>query len=262
MRYIIIVLGWIALCFGQETVEISVKGISDDKKDGAQKDRKEAILDARRQACEKAGLSIQSRTTVENFQTTFDLVETRSEAVLLPGYQIIDIGYVADGTYNVVLIGKIKPSSAVPREFSDFHLIVWLPEKKGEGMTRERLLDQLYDWFTSIRGVFDINAKPLDACEDYLREILARDSLSDMERRYFSFVYRFPAGNLLYSRPSEGGSGDDFKLKLRPGLSYAMTVAHGNAIYFDRPSQFSGALSGKRDFGTYPKGFTSFFKRK
>ena len=94
--------------FSQEIIDISVKGISDNKNEGAQKDRKEAIMDAKRQACEKAGLQIKSKTTVENFQTVFDQIESESEAILLPGFQIIDIGYVADGTYQVVLTGKIK----------------------------------------------------------------------------------------------------------------------------------------------------------
>ena len=94
--------------FAQEVIDISVKGISDSKNEGAQKDRKEAIMDAKRQACEKAGLQIKSKTTVENFQTVFDYIESESEALLLPGFQIIDIGYVADGTYQVVLTGKIK----------------------------------------------------------------------------------------------------------------------------------------------------------
>jgi len=92
----------------QDIIDISVKGISDSNKEGAQKDRQEAIMDAKRQACEKAGVQLKSTTTVENFQTIFDYIESKSEAVLLPGFQIIDIGYVADGTYQVVLSGKIK----------------------------------------------------------------------------------------------------------------------------------------------------------
>jgi hypothetical protein len=92
----------------QEVIDISVKGISDNKNEGTQKDRKEAVMDAKRQACEKAGLQIKSKTTIENFQTVFDFIESESEAILLPGFQIIDIGYVADGTYQVVLTGKIK----------------------------------------------------------------------------------------------------------------------------------------------------------
>jgi tetratricopeptide (TPR) repeat protein len=92
----------------QDILDITVKGISDASEDGAQKDRNEAILDAKRQACEKAGLKLQSTTRSENFQVVFDYVEAEAEAVLLPGFQVIDIGYVQDGTYQVVLNGKVK----------------------------------------------------------------------------------------------------------------------------------------------------------
>jgi hypothetical protein len=93
---------------GQTIIDISVKGISDGKNDGAQKDREEAITDAKRQACEKAGLTIESKTTIKDFKLLSDYVETQSKGVLLPGFQIVDVGYVADGTYQVVLSGKIK----------------------------------------------------------------------------------------------------------------------------------------------------------
>lgn len=92
----------------QSIIDITVKGISDNKKDGAQQDRLEAILDAKKQACEKAGLELESKTMVENFKTVYDYVETQSKGVLLPGFQIVDVGYVEDGTYQVVLSGKIK----------------------------------------------------------------------------------------------------------------------------------------------------------
>jgi hypothetical protein len=93
---------------GQTIIDISVKGISDGKNDGAQKDREEAITDAKRQACEKAGLTIESKTTIKDFKLMSDLVESQSKGILLPGFQIVDVGYVADGTYQVVLSGKIK----------------------------------------------------------------------------------------------------------------------------------------------------------
>jgi len=96
----------------QNTIDISVKGISDSQNDGAQQDRLEAILDAKIQACEKAGLSIQATSIRENFQITYDFVETQAETVLLPGFQIIDIGYVQDGTYQVVLVGKIQATNS------------------------------------------------------------------------------------------------------------------------------------------------------
>ena len=55
----------------QDVIDVAVKGISDDLRDGAQKDRQEAIMDAKRQACEKAGVRIEAKTTVENFQTIY-----------------------------------------------------------------------------------------------------------------------------------------------------------------------------------------------
>jgi hypothetical protein len=107
-KSIIIALFLAGVLSGQEIIDIMVKGISDAQNDGAQKDRMEAIMDAKLQACEKAGLQLKSETTVENFQTVYDLVESKSEAVLLPGYQLMDVGYTADGTFQVVLSGKIK----------------------------------------------------------------------------------------------------------------------------------------------------------
>jgi hypothetical protein len=94
--------------YAQNVIDISVKGISDQRNDGAQQDRLEAIVDAKKQACEKAGLRIEAKTTVENFKLVQDLVESQAATVLLPGFQLIDVGYVQDGTYQVVLSGKIK----------------------------------------------------------------------------------------------------------------------------------------------------------
>ncbi|MDA3838235.1 MAG: hypothetical protein PF574_04555 [Candidatus Delongbacteria bacterium] len=92
----------------QALVDVAVKGISDNKNNGEQKDRQEAIIDAKRQALEKAGLKLKSTTKVENYQTTYDYIETKAETVLMPGFQIIDNGYGSDGTYSVVLVGKVK----------------------------------------------------------------------------------------------------------------------------------------------------------
>ncbi len=94
--------------YAQNVIEITVKGISNQQNDGAQQDRLEALVDAKKQACEKAGIRIESKTTVENFQVIQDLVESQAATVLLPGFQLIDVGYVQDGTYQVVLSGKIK----------------------------------------------------------------------------------------------------------------------------------------------------------
>jgi hypothetical protein len=77
-------------------------------KTSKQQDYKEAVMNAKLQAIEQAGASIESITKVVNFQLKYDAIESKSKAILLPGFQIIDIGYLADGTYQVVLIGKIQ----------------------------------------------------------------------------------------------------------------------------------------------------------
>jgi hypothetical protein len=89
-------------------IDVLIEGVNNGKKTFRQQDRDEAILDAKRQAIEKAGIDISSVTMMENFELKKDFVETKSKAALLPGYQIIDKGYQQDGTYLVILSGKVK----------------------------------------------------------------------------------------------------------------------------------------------------------
>jgi hypothetical protein len=106
-----IVCGSILLCASlgmAETIDVNIKGVDDGIKTSKQQDYKEAVMNAKLQAIEQAGASIESITRVINFQLKYDAVESKSKAVLLPGFQIIDIGYVVDGTYQVVLIGKLQ----------------------------------------------------------------------------------------------------------------------------------------------------------
>jgi hypothetical protein len=84
------------------------KGFDDGVKTTRQQDYAEAVMDAKLKAIQKAGVEVKAITEVENFQLRYDLVESRSEGVLLPGFRIEDIGYLADGTYQVVLSGKVK----------------------------------------------------------------------------------------------------------------------------------------------------------
>ncbi len=58
-----------------------------------------------------AGVKIKSMTTIKDMVLYSDYIESKAEAVLLPGYNILDMGYSADGTYQVVLIGKVKTVS-------------------------------------------------------------------------------------------------------------------------------------------------------
>lgn len=251
----------------EEIIDISVKGISDNKKDGAQKDRMEAIMDAKRQACEKAGLTISSKTTVQNFQTVFDYVESRASAVLLPGFQVIDIGYMDDGTYSVVLVGKIKKTGAVSGDRAAFTILVWLRDENKNITDKTDLIDRLYDWLNGFKGEFKILDKGLDGYEADCASIMRYDSLFYNERRYYAFTYTVPAdGDLIYTQrtPTTDGkvSAYDFKIKLRPGKQYIMSIAHAYAFYFHEPEVFDGTYKHLRDNFAFPANFKKIFPIK
>ena len=89
-------------------IEVVITGLSDPRRDGPQRDREEAILNAKLQAIERAGVSIQSVTELENFVLKRDRVEQTAGGVLLPGHRIQDLGYGADGVYRVVLVGEVR----------------------------------------------------------------------------------------------------------------------------------------------------------
>ena len=94
-----------------ETIDVQIKGVDDGAKTTKQRDYKEAVLFAKREAIERAGVKIKSMTTVKDLVLNSDYIESKAEAVLLPGYNVVDMGYSADGTYQVVLIGKVKTVS-------------------------------------------------------------------------------------------------------------------------------------------------------
>lgn len=91
-----------------EMVDVQIKGMDDGVKSTKQQDYKEAVLFAKREAIERAGVEIKSKSVMKDFVLYQDYIESQSEAVLLPGYQIIDTGYSAEGIYQIVLIGKIE----------------------------------------------------------------------------------------------------------------------------------------------------------
>jgi hypothetical protein len=93
-----------------EVIDVTIKGRDDGVRTSAQQDFQEAVMNAKLQAIERAGASIASITQVVNFQLRYDAIESKSKAILLPGFQIMDIGYLADGTYQVILTGKIQTS--------------------------------------------------------------------------------------------------------------------------------------------------------
>lgn len=267
MKTIILILFCVvSICASEEVIDISVKGISDEKKDGAQKDRMEAIMDAKRQACEKAGIKIKSESKVENFQLTYDLIESKAEGVLMPGFQIIDVGYTADGPYNVVLVGKLKIQSHGPLgDAAYFTLIINFRDKK-EKTKQSQLFDKLYRWLDIAHAKFDINGKNVDELEDNLIEISKTDSVYYGDTRIYAFKYELPAGNLMYEQRTPNNKGTtsdhDFKIKLRSGLQYIMMVAHPNALYFSRPMEFEGVHEKTRNFRKFPEDFSTVIYKK
>ena len=91
-----------------EMIDVRIKGIDDGVKTTKQNDYQEAVLFAKREAIERAGVKIKAITTVRDLVINSDYIESEAEAILLPGYTLVDIGYTAGGTYQVVLVGKVK----------------------------------------------------------------------------------------------------------------------------------------------------------
>jgi hypothetical protein len=93
-----------------EPVDVLIKGMDDGVKTNRQQDHNEALMNAKLQAIERAGVEISSITKVVNFETKFDMVQSKADAVLMPGFQVMDVGYQADGTYMVILSGRVEVS--------------------------------------------------------------------------------------------------------------------------------------------------------
>ncbi len=109
--FLFAILITIPLSSFSETIDVMIKGVDDGVKSSKQQDYKEALINAKLEAIERAGVQIQAITQVVNFQTKFDMIESKAKAVLLPGFQVMDIGYQSDGTYLVILSGKIQTVS-------------------------------------------------------------------------------------------------------------------------------------------------------
>ena len=106
--FVILIVLFLPIISLSQTIDVTVQGISDGYKNSKQRDRDEAIMDAKLKAIERAGVSIEAVTTMENFQLKNEWVESKASAVILPGFQLIDMGYGVDGLYHVVLSGKVS----------------------------------------------------------------------------------------------------------------------------------------------------------
>jgi hypothetical protein len=105
---VVMILMMVPCVSNAETIDVQIKGIDDGLRSTKQQDYKEAVLFAKREAIERAGVEIKAMTTVKDLVLNSDYIESKAEAVLLPGYNVLDMGYSADGIYQIVLIGKVK----------------------------------------------------------------------------------------------------------------------------------------------------------
>jgi hypothetical protein len=95
-----------------ETLTVLLEGNDDGIKTTIQDDRKEALMDAKLRAIERAGMDISSITVVENLELKYDKIESSASGILLPGFQVLDKGYQSNGSYLVILSGQIKTKEA------------------------------------------------------------------------------------------------------------------------------------------------------
>jgi sulfatase modifying factor 1 len=112
--------------YAQDVIDVVVQGISDGVKNTKQIDRDEAIMDAKLKAIERSGVDITSVTTVENFQLKKDWIESKAKASILPGFQIVEVGYANDGLYHVVLSCKVTTTSKLPQTNDNPAGIEWV----------------------------------------------------------------------------------------------------------------------------------------
>ncbi|MCU0607139.1 MAG: hypothetical protein MUF78_06905 [Candidatus Edwardsbacteria bacterium] len=181
-------LGIACNAVGADTLTVTIKGLDDGKQTSRQQDYREAVLDAKRQAIEQAGVTVTSRTTVVNATLQEDFIESQAEAVLLPGFQVIDIGYIADGTYQVVLSGRVQAVAAGADE-------------------RPGVLALAMDLY-SVPITFQLDGRPLDAAKPFLAICATQDSqaiatftsLRELKRCYgnllhhFVYLFKLPPG--------------------------------------------------------------------
>lgn len=111
LRAMFLALFIVLPCFSHAGIQVIEEGLSDAIDNGEQRDYLEAVMDAKLKAIEKAGVSIKALTVVENFQLKQDLIESKAEALLLPGFVIKKIGYDEKRVYHVVLVGEIQAAT-------------------------------------------------------------------------------------------------------------------------------------------------------
>lgn len=168
-----------------ETIDVNIKGVDDGIKTSKQQDYKEAVMNAKLQAIERAGVSIESVSKVVNFQLQYDAVESQSKGILLPGFQVVDIGYVTDGTYQVVLIGKLQVGSEKSPAEGKFNAAPIFEEHFTDNLHGWYLVNDRDKRFEIVKGKYILESKkggmwisqrtvPLNQAADFKIDMIVR----------------------------------------------------------------------------------------
>ena len=111
----------------QRYVDVLIEGYDDGIRTNRTDDRNEALLDAKRQAIERAGVRVSTKLLIDDesnsvvvdgerpvesdeyvSQRSNRYIENNAKGVLLPGYIVLDKGYQSDGNYLIILSGKVR----------------------------------------------------------------------------------------------------------------------------------------------------------
>ncbi|MCD4731007.1 MAG: ankyrin repeat domain-containing protein [Bacteroidales bacterium] len=136
-----------------QEIQVTIKGFDDGIKTSKLQDYKEAVTNAKIEAIERAGSEITSYTKIVNFQMKYESVESKAEAVLLPGYDIMDIGYQTDGTYLVILSGSVSSGEKESPEELYNKSVLYLKLNKNLGIALNNFENIINKYPESIEAI-------------------------------------------------------------------------------------------------------------
>jgi len=224
-----------------EVIDIAIKGVDDGVKTTKQQDYKEAVLFAKRQAIERAGVEIEAITSVKNLIVQEDYIESKSKGVLLAGYQIIDVGYTEDGTYQVVLVGKLRVQDKTLGKIEQKDVLGW--DKAIWGMNYHEVC-KLYNVTCSKKPAW--SAIGIDYIE--LKDYEAADPINEITKLFIHKqkglhrVYQYNS-NYFDEEHYKRYSTDKYNEPAKAGAFDGVCLA--NAVYFEKVEKLLFAKYGK-----------------
>lgn len=213
------IFGLVVPASAQQRIAVQIKGYDDGVKSTAGQDYEEAVLFAKREAIERAGVSVRSLTTMKDFVVKSDYIETQAEAVLEPGYDILDIGYQSDGSYLIILTGTISSRSDKPGKSKD---AIESPLLKGLNLLAESHNEYEYDLGElgtyAITKAYFANASQFVVHYDYRNGVMTLNNI-DKGIMQLDGTYRTDtdSGSVVMDFNSDGTARGQWKFFLSSG---------------------------------------------